>query len=504
MQHRTRLYAVGTLAAAVSFALALYLNDAPWHPSAAALTAPPTVPMVAGLPDFTALVGRNADAVVNISSERDVRTDFPSGSDDDQADAPGIPDLPGFDDNGPMGEWLRHFFGRVPGMPRQGGATFSLGSGFIIDANGYILTNAHVVDGAKTVTVRFNDRREMKAKVVGTDKLSDVALVKVEAKNLPTVDVGDAKSLKVGQWVLAIGSPFGFDHSASQGIVSALRRNLPDDSYVPFIQTDVPINPGNSGGPLIDLTGKVVGINSQIYSKSGGYMGVSFAIPMDIAMDVVKQLRDHGHVTRGWLGVSVQDMSQDLAGSFGLAKPEGALVDEVVPDSPADKAGLKSGDVILSFDGHKLEDSGDLPPLVAAAQPGHAVTLEAMRDGKRREFHADITSLRQDKTARAERMGGAPARLNLGVENLSRQELKSLGLDHGVRVTEVGAGPAWSAGVQPGDILLSLNRERITDVEQLRSLVSHLPADKPISMQLQRDGASLFIAIRLGNGKDHG
>jgi serine protease Do len=498
MQHKTRLYAVGALAAAVSFALALAINDAPWHRSAAALPSPAAI---SGLPDFTALVSRNADAVVNISSERGARGD---ASSDAASDATSDwPDPPGFSDPGTMGEWLRRFFEH--GLPRpRGGALFSLGSGFIISPDGYILTNAHVVDGAMSVTVKLNDQRELNARVVGTDPLSDVALLKVAAKGLPIVEVGDARSLRVGQWVLAIGSPFGFDHSASQGIVSALRRNLPDGAYVPFIQTDVPINPGNSGGPLIDLAGRVVGINSQIYSKSGGYMGVAFAIPVDIAMDVAKQLKTQGHVTRGWLGVSVQDMNQDLAGSFGLAKPEGALVAEVMHDSPAEKAGLKAGDVILAFDAHKLQDSGDLPPLVAAARPGQAATLEVLRDGRRREFRVEVAPLRQAKAEPTGRESAGPVRLDLGVENLTPAELKSLGLDHGVRVTEVGAGPAWSAGVQPGDILLSLNRQRLNNVEQLRDLVRGLPGDKPASLQIQRDGSALFLAIRPREGRGRG
>lgn len=489
MQAKTKLYTLGTLAAATAFAVGLTINEIPWSRSAAAVPPVTVAAPVTGLPDFVTLVQKNADAVVNISIERSARNEampIPHG----------LPDIP---DDSPLKDWMKRFFEAPPGHPRiDAEPVHTLGSGFIISPDGFILTNAHVVDGAREVTVKFNDRRELKAKVVGADELSDVALIKVDAKGLPIVEIGDAKSLKVGQWVVAIGSPFGFDHSASQGIVSALGRNLPDDTYVPFIQTDVPINPGNSGGPLIDLGGKVVGVNAQIYSRSGGYMGVSFAIPIDIAMNVADQLKASGHVTRGWLGVSIQNMDQDLASSFGLTTPQGALVAEVLPDSPAARAGIRSGDVILSYAGKPVDSSKDLPPLVALTPPGQPAQVEILRNGKKRELTVTIAKLAEDKAARVASVEPTPSRLNLEVANLSPAERAQLGVDRGVRVTEVGPGPAESAGIQPGDIVLSLDNKDISSVDQMKRLVNSLPNGKPVPLLVKRNDGLLFLAIRPG------
>jgi serine protease Do len=373
MQTSPRIWTVRILAAAVLFALGSATHawltpqlhaGLPTVPVAAGAPAP--VP--AGLPDFTPLVQQNAAAVVNISVTR-------------VAQLSAVP--------GNLPEPFQRFFQLPPGAELE---QTGVGSGFVIEADGYILTNAHVVDGAREINVKFSDKRERSAKVIGVDSLSDIALIKVDAKDLPTVKIGRADTLRVGQWVLAIGSPFGFEQSASQGIVSALGRSLPGDAYVPFVQTDVPINPGNSGGPLIDLAGRVVGVNAQIYSQSGGYQGVAFAIPVDVAMQVAAQLKADGKVTRGWLGIGIQDVNQELASSFKLDQPTGALVASVEPHSPAAVAGIRPGDVIRSYDGKPIVEAGDLPPKVAVTPPGHDAALEVWRNGK--SLGVDVTIAR--------------------------------------------------------------------------------------------------------------
>ena len=355
MHAPTRTWTIRILAASVLFALGGVTHA--WltpQPHAGLPTTPVAAgapaPVPAGLPDFTSLVRQNAAAVVNIS----VTSMAQSG-----AALNGLPEP-------------------LPDTDRE---QTGVGSGFVIESDGYILTNAHVVDGAREINVKFSDKRERSARVVGVDPLSDIALIKVDAQGLPTVQIGRADSLRVGQWVLAIGSPFGFEQSASQGIVSALGRSLPGDAYVPFVQTDVPINPGNSGGPLIDLAGRVVGVNAQIYSRSGGYQGVSFAIPVDVAMQVAAQLKADGKVTRGWLGIGIQEVNQELAASFKLDQPAGALVATVAPHSPAAVAGIQPGDVIRSYDGKSIIKAGDLPPRVAVTPPGHAAALKVWRNG---------------------------------------------------------------------------------------------------------------------------
>jgi len=364
-------FVLGAVVAGAAFALGssshAWLTRSASGPVAAPPAAQVSAPAPAGLPDFTQLVQRNAAAVVNLSVKREVSA---SGA------------LRG------MPEAFQRFF-RLP--PDAQFEQTGVGSGFVIDPDGYILTNAHVVDGANEISVKFSDKRELPAKVVGVDALSDIALVKVEAKDLAAVRIGRSDTLRVGQWVLAIGSPFGFEQTASQGIVSALGRSLPGDAYVPFVQTDVPINPGNSGGPLIDLAGRVVGVNSQIYSRNGGYQGIAFAIPIDMAMKVAEQLKRGGAVVRGWLGVGIQPLDAELAASFKLNQPAGALIASVAPKSPAAAAGLKPGDVIRRYDGQAIVEAGELPPRVALTPPGRAVSIEIWRQGRTLDLKVTVT-----------------------------------------------------------------------------------------------------------------
>ena len=389
------------------------------------------------------------------------------------------------------------FFGPFPNMPQQQMPQASQGSGFIIKADGYILTNAHVVAGAQDVTVKLTDKREFKAKVVGADPRTDVALIKVDAKDLPTVNVGDPSRVKVGQWVAAIGSPFGFENSISAGIVSAKGRSLPDETYVPFIQTDVAVNPGNSGGPLFNLGGEVVGINSQIYSRTGGYMGLSFAIPIDIAMDVANQLQGHGKVTRGRIGVQIQELSADLAKSFGLKEPKGALVSSVEKDGPADKAGFKTGDVILEFNGKSVSDSRELPLVVGAVKPGSESTAKIWREGKEQTLRVTVGELQPEKVAAA---AGAPAetgKLGLAVQDLTPQQRQQLEVKGGVLVGGVG-GPAARAGIQEGDVVIAINGEQVDSVKQFKGLVDKAPNGKPVALLIQRGEARLYVPVMVG------
>lgn len=440
------------------------------------------------VPDFSTLVQQNAAAVVNIAV---------TGKSAPAATGRGIPDMD--DDNHPFGELFRHFPappGKGQRMPTQG-----LGSGFIISSDGYLVTNHHVVDGADKITVKLNDKREFPAQVIGSDPQSDIALLKIAATGLPTVTIGNMDHLKVGQWVFAIGAPFGLERTATKGIVSALSRSLPNDAYVPFIQTDVPINPGNSGGPLFDLNGQVVGVNSQIFSRSGGYMGLSFAIPVNVAMDVVAQLKTDGRVSRGWMGVSLQEVTQDLARSFNLEQPRGALVAEVSADSPAAKAGLKTGDVIVAYAGQPVNDSADLPPLVGATKPGVNRTLTVIRDSKPQDITITLGQL-PDRNRNELALNHAPddgsPRLNIVVADLpAGQRDRDQG---GVRVQQVGPGVAAEAGVQPGDILLSLNNQSIKDAAHLRRLVRELPTGKQIPLLVQRDQGALYLALEIPAG----
>ncbi|OGT89910.1 MAG: serine peptidase [Gammaproteobacteria bacterium RIFOXYD12_FULL_61_37] len=443
------------------------------------------------LPDFTQLAKQYGPAVVNISTQRtaDMAGVQPQFS---------LPDVP---EGSPLNELFRHFFG-MPGGPGGRPERRSLGSGFIIAEDGYVITNHHVVKDADEIVVNLNDRREFKAELVGSDPNSDIALLKIPVKGLPTVKVSRNVGVEVGEWVLAIGSPFGFDHTVTAGIVSAKGRSLPDETYVPFIQTDVAINPGNSGGPLFNLDGEVVGVNSQIYSKNGGFMGLSFAIPMDVAMGVVDQLRATGHVTMGWLGVYIQDVNRELAESFGMDKPRGALVAKVTPGSPAEQAGLLVGDVILTFKGEELGDSAKLPHLVGRTPVGEKAELDVLRQGKSQKISVTIGKLpEQEKLATAMQPKGPnnEGRLGLAVRDLTPQEREQLDIKQpiGVLVTQVAVGPAASAGVMVNDVILMIDSKAIPNAAALRQLVAALPAERSVAVLVQRDNGTRFLPLRI-------
>jgi serine protease Do len=443
------------------------------------------------LPDFTQLVEKQGPAVVNISITQVGRGNF------------GIPQFPGLSEDDPYYEFFRRFMppqqrGQPRNPPREH-RTHSMGSGFIISADGFILTNAHVVDGADEVTVRLTDKQEFKAKVIGTDRRTDVALIKIEAGNLPKVTMGNPEQLKVGEWVLAIGSPFGFENSVTAGIVSAKGRSLPQENYVPFIQTDVAINPGNSGGPLFNMKGEVVGINSQIYSRSGGYMGVAFAIPIDVAMEVANQLKSGGKVSRGWLGVMIQEVNKELAESFGLPKPVGALIANVEKNSPADKAGLEVSDVVLKFDGKSVESSGDLPRLVGAVKPGKKITLEVWRKGAAKQLALTVGEAPAEKAApsgRAGKSGKTANRVGLTLSEPSEAQLKDMKLDHGLLV-EDAEGQAARVGIQRGDVILSLNNRDVKTVEQFNQLLSQFKPGNTFALLVRRGDSALFVPLRM-------
>ncbi len=439
-----------------------------------------------GLPDFTQLVEKQGPAVVNISITQMVRGDM------------GVPQFPGLSEDDPFYEFFRRFQPPHRGQPREH-KTQSMGSGFIISADGYILTNAHVVDGADEVNVRLTDKSEYKAKVIGTDRRTDVALIKIAASNLPKVTLGNPDQLKVGEWVVAIGSPFGFENSVTAGIVSAKGRSLPQENYVPFIQTDVAINPGNSGGPLFNMKGEVVGINSQIYSRSGGYMGVAFSIPIDVAMEVSNQLKSGGKVSRGWLGVVIQEMNKELAESFGLSKPSGALVANVEKNSPADKAGLEVSDVVLKFDGKSVESSSDLPRLVGAVKPGKKITVQVWRKGAAKELTLTVGEMPTEKLAqssRSSKSAKAANRAGLTLNELSESQLREMKIDHGLLVEDAD-GPAARAGIQRGDVILSFNNRDVKTVEQFNQLLSPYKPGSTFALLVRRGNNALFVPLRL-------
>jgi len=443
--------------------------------------AKPASAVVAGsLPNFAGLVDAYGPAVVNVSTitgAREVRGNGPELSPDD----PFYEFFRGFGFGGPRG-------GQVP--PSRGE-----GSGFVISPDGYILTNAHVVDDANEVTVRMTDRREYRAKVVGMDRRTDVAVLKIDAKNLPVVQVGDPRGLKAGEWVIAIGSPFGFENSVTAGIVSATARSL-SDAYTPFIQTDVAVNPGNSGGPLFNLRGEVVGINSQIYSRTGGYQGVSFAIPIDVAMDVKNQLVTTGHVQRGRIGVTIQEVNQALADSFKLSRPRGALVSQVESGGPADSAGLKPGDVILAVNGHDIERSSELPPLVAAIKPGQQATLTVWRDKSEKTMRIKIAELEDEPTVASNDTPSSAdtGKLGLAVRPLTGNEQKQLHTA-GRLVVEDSDGPAAIAGVERGDVILAVNGAPVGSVGEFRKAVDSSGAT--VALLIQRDNAQIFVPVRV-------
>ncbi len=439
------------------------------------------VAQVQGLPDFTELVEKQGPAVVNVSTTSAARSGTQSPVPEDD----------------PFYDFFRRF---GPPQPRDYEAR-SLGSGFIISADGYILTNAHVVEAAEDINVKLNDKREFKAKVIGSDKRTDVAVIKIEASGLPAVKIGDPERLKVGEWVLAIGSPFGFESTVTAGIVSAKGRSLPQENYVPFIQTDVAINPGNSGGPLFNLRGEVVGMNSQIYSRTGGFMGLSFAIPIDVAMDITHQLRTTGRVSRGRIGVVIQEVTKELAESFGLPKAAGALVNSVEKGGPADKAGLEASDVILKFDGKTVSSSSDLPRIVAQTRPGSKATMQIWRKGAAKDITITVGEMPEEKVAqrpgrRDSKSGNVVARLGLTVSELSAEQRKELAISGGLLVEDV-QGAAAKAGIRRGDILMALNNQDVKSVEQLTQLLNQFDKAKSVALLIRRGDGALYVPLRL-------
>jgi serine protease Do len=487
--NRTRV-SVATAAALMGFAVAgcngSFAENNPVE--AASSNPPPAIAtasrnVAAALPDFASLVEHYGAAVVNVAV---VGKSQP------------VVDIPGMQPNDPLYEFFRRF-----GQPGRGGTPQPArgeGSGFIVSADGYILTNAHVVENAEEVTVKMTDRREYTAKVVGSDPSTDVAVLKIDAKNLPTVKLGDPSKLRPGEWVIAIGSPFGFENSVTAGIVSATSRSFPGSSnYAPFIQTDVAVNPGNSGGPLFNLNGEVVGINSQIYSRNGGYMGLSFAIPIDVANNVHQQLVSTGRVTRSRIGVSIQDVNAQLAESFGLDRPRGALVGMVEEDGPGAKAGIKAGDVILKVDGTEIDTSAQLPGIIAGKKPGSSVDIEVWRDGGTKRLTAKPVEIVDKGTKVANRddaQADEAAKLGLAVRPLQQEE-KRQAETSGDLVVENATGPAAAAGVQRGDIILGVNGKPVKTIEDLRSAAKKTKG-KIVALLIERDDAQIFVPVRVG------
>jgi serine protease Do len=430
-----------------------------------------------GLPDFTSIVRQYGPAVVNVSVVQKPKQDDSEMS-------------------GPDEDFFRHF-GIPFAMPRPRGDQIvrGIGSGFIVKSDGLILTNAHVVADATEVTVKLTDKREFRAKVLGSDKDTDIAVLKIAAGDLPTVRIGDANKAEVGQWVLAIGSPFGFENTVTAGVISARARSLPGEGYIPFLQTDVPVNPGNSGGPLFDLSGQVIGINSQIYSGSGGYMGISFAIPINVAMNVEQQIVATGKVTRGRLGIAIQDVNAQLAKSFGLPKPTGALVSSIDKNGPAAGSDLKPGDVITALNGQPIGSSGELPPLVANIKPGETAKLTVWRGGKEQQVDVKVGSA-SDKVVASNGQGGSErGRLGLAVRPLTPEERRQADVEGGVLIQGV-TGPAARAGLQPGDVVLAVNGKPVKSVDQLRDLVKG--AKDEVALLVQRGDARIFVPVELG------
>ena len=446
------------------------------------------------LPDFTDLVERHGPAVVNISTTQTAR----------RSATPSVPQMPDLDENDPFYDFFRRFIpkqqpGQGPRMPESR----SLGSGFIISADGYILTNAHVVEGGDEINVRLTDKREYKAKVIGADKRTDVALIKIEASGLPVVRMGDPMKLKVGEWVIAIGSPFGFDNTVTAGIVSAKGRSLPQENFVPFIQTDVAINPGNSGGPLFNMRGEVVGINSQIYSRTGGFMGLSFAIPIDVALDIQNQLRTKGRVSRGRIGVVIQEVTRELADSFGLPRAVGALVNQVEKGSPADKAGIEPLDIIVKFDGKAIESSSDLPRIVGSTRPGAIAPVQLLRKGAQKDVTVTVGELPEDKVASREAQRSPKAaettanRLGLVVADLTVEQKRELKVQNGLLVTEIK--PEVRGDFRKGDLLLTLvhkgQQTELKSVDQLNKVLAALDKNATITLHIRRGDTAAFVTV---------
>jgi serine protease Do len=444
----------------------------------------------AQLPDFTDLAEKQGPAVVNVSTSSSGRAGRPGR-------------LPNVPEDDPFYEFFRRFAPQIPG-PREFEAQ-SLGSGFIISSDGYVLTNAHVVEAADEITIKLNDKREFKAKVIGADRKTDIALLKIDATGLPAVRIGDPTRLRVGEWVVAIGSPFGFENTVTAGIVSAKGRSLPQENFVPFIQTDVAVNPGNSGGPLFNLRGEVVGINSQIYSRTGGFMGLSFAIPIDVAMDIQQQLRTTGKITRGRVGVGIQPVTKEMAESFALPKPAGALVNAVEPGSPAEKAGIQVSDVILRFDGKPVNSADDLVRLVGNTKPGTRAQIQVWRAKASRDLTITVGEMPDDRAAaRGQRRGpGKPApdtatlsKLGMTLTDLREEQLKELKIAGGVLVEEAN-GAAARAGIRRGDVILAINNQSVKSVEQFSQLIGQFEKGRSVALLVRRAGGSIYIPLRI-------
>lgn len=429
------------------------------------------------LPNFASIAASQGAAVVNISVSGTVKT----------AAAPGL------DPGDPMFEFFRRF---QPVQPPTDTPVSGMGSGFIVKSDGVILTNAHVVDQADEVTVKLTDKREFKARVIGVDRLTDVAVLKIDAKDLPTVKIGSTQQSHVGDWVVAIGAPFGFENTVTAGIISAKSRALPDEGYVPFLQTDVAINPGNSGGPLFNLNGEVIGVNSQIYSRSGGYQGLSFAIPIDVAMSIEQQLLEKGKVSRGRLGAGIQAINQDLASSFGLETADGALVSSVEKDGPAAKAGLEPGDVILKFNGQAIDRASDLPPMVAAMAPGTSAKLEVWRHKQLKSLTVKVDEMQAANVAAVPAEHAQQARLGLSVRPLSPQEQAQAQITQGLLVEQVGNGPAAKAGIQPGDVILAVNGDQVSNISDLRKELEK--NTKSVALLVMRGDSKLYVPVKMG------
>ncbi|HKE42447.1 MAG TPA: DegQ family serine endoprotease [Casimicrobiaceae bacterium] len=494
MQTRTFRRTAVALAVAGAFAIGVVSADRiGFHQASAASVATAPTPAAsastapaAALPDFSGLVQQYGPAVVNITVTSDGHK---VASRDQDEDSPGTDELPPFLRNSP-------FFRNIPMPQMPHGPMRGVGSGFIVSSDGVILTNAHVVDDADEVSVKLTDRREFKAKVLGADKTTDIAVLKINAKDLPTVKIGNPETTKVGEWVVAIGQPFGFENTVTSGIVSAKARALPQDSYVRFIQTDAAVNPGNSGGPLFNLRGEVIGVNSQIFSRSGGFQGLAFAVPIDVAMQVKDEIQQHGKVSHGKLGITIQEVGQGLADNFGLNSPTGALVSSVQKDGPGSKAGLQPGDVILKFNGQPISRSADLPPLVATMKPGSTATLEVWREGKSKELTATVGTLDNEQVAsNVDRSEVGKGRLGVAVRPLSADEKRGTDIEGGVVVQDVG-GPAARAGVRPGDVIVAVNNTPVKNPEQLKELIAK--AGKTVALLVQREDARIFIPVTLG------
>jgi serine protease Do len=446
---------------------------------------------MAQLPDFTELVEKQGATVVNISTTQTNRSQ-------------GAPQAPQLREDDPFYEFFRRF------IPNPGPREFqsnSLGSGFIFSADGYVLTNAHVVEAADEITVKLNDKREFKAKIIGSDRRTDIALLKIEATGLPAVKFGDPNKLKVGEWVIAIGSPFGFENSVTAGIVSAKGRSLPQENFVPFIQTDAAVNPGNSGGPLFNMRGEVIGINSQIYSRTGGFMGLSFAIPIDVASDIANQLKTTGKITRGRIGVVIQPVTKELAESFGLPKPTGALVSSVEKGSPAEKAGIEAGDVILKFDGKVVASSEDLPRLVGATKPGAKAVVQLMRNKAMRDVTLVVGEISDEaRSAQRQQRRGQPgvkppaesvSRLGMTLSEPTAQQREQLNITGGVLVEEVTPGAATRAGIRRGDVILAINNQDIKSPEQFGQMIGQFEKGRIVALLVRRGTNALYIPLRI-------